>query len=84
MGMADIEYLVPRRSSKFFRKSYFYAYYLNDGLIIIGDLPLLTSDFMGNLDTIGGDMWRTIHINKTNTFFMINDNSNMIVVDVKE
>jgi len=60
MGMADIEYLVPKRSNKLFRKSYFYAYDLNYGLIIIGDLLLLTSDLMGNLDTIGGDMWRTI------------------------
>lgn len=58
--MADIEYLVPKRSNKCLRKSYFYDYDLNYGLIIIGDRVLLTSDLIGNRDTIGGDMWRTI------------------------
>jgi len=60
--MADIEYLVPRRSNKCLRNSYFYDYDLNYGRIIIGDRVLLTSDLIGNRDTIGGDMWRTIWI----------------------
>ena len=83
--MADIEYFVPSRSNKCLRKSYFYDYDLNYGLIIIGDRVLFTNDLIGNRDTIGGDMWRTIFkIKNIDTLFVIDDNSNVIVLNLEE
>ncbi len=51
----DIEYLVPNKLSNCFRNYYFSLDY-SFGLITKGDLDLFKRDFIGNLDTIGGEM----------------------------
>lgn len=50
---------------------------------MIGDLFLLTRDLIGNRETIGGEMCKT-KIIKYSTLLIVDDNSNMIVLNAEK